>query len=299
MDRLEAMQIFLRVADLQSFTQAADSLNLPKATVSTAVQQLEKRVGTRLLNRTTRRVEITPEGQMFYTRCQDLLAELEATENLFQSSGAQITGKIRVDMNMPMARNLVIPRLPAFLAAHPGLEIELSSTDRRVDLLREGVDCVIRVGQAAETGLVVRELGQMQLVNCVSPAYLATHGRPQTLADLQHHQLVGYVQQFGARPEGFEYFDGERYREYPMPSVLTVNTTDAYQSACLAGLGIIQCPLAGVRDLLASGELEEVLPAWRAAPMPLSLVYPQRHLPSQRVRVFVAWLEPLVKAYLE
>lgn len=298
MDRFAAMKIFARVAELQSFTQAAESLDLPKATVSTSVQQLEALVGTKLLHRTTRRVQLTAEGTSFYERCQDLLADLEETESMFRSDSAQLRGKVRVDMTVVMARELVIPRLPAFLEAHPGIEIELSSTDRHVDLIREGIDCVARVGRGLEAGLMAREIGEMETVNCASPAYIAKFGLPRQLEDLRRHRLIYYVQHLGSRPEGFEYFDGEKYREFKMGGVITVNNIIAYQAACLAGLGIIQCPRVGVRGPLARGELVEVLPEIVAEPMLLKLVYPQRRMLAKRVRVFMDWIEPILKAYL-
>lgn len=299
MDRFEAMKIFVKVAELQSFTQAAESLFLPKASVSTSIRQLESAVSTRLLNRTTRRVQLTPEGLSFYERCKDILADIEETESMFRHQPGQLSGKIRVDMNLGMARNLMIPQLAAFLAEHPGLEIELSSTDRRVDLLREGLDCVLRVGSALEPGLGVKELGSLAIVNCASPAYLARYGIPLSLEDLSRHQLIYYVQHLGAKAEGFEYFDGESYREFKMPGRLTVNSTQTYDMACLEGLGIIQAPLPGVRKHLQSGALVEILPQYRAEPMPLKLIYPQHRLLSRRIRVFMDWLELLVAAYLE
>lgn len=298
MDRFDAMRVFMRVAELQSFTQAADSLNLPKATVSTSVQQLESLIGTRLLHRTTRRVRLTADGESYYLRCQDLLADLDETEAMFRSDAAELRGKLRIDMTVPMARGLIIPRLPEFLARHPLLEIELSSSDRRVDLIREGIDCVIRVGKGGEPGLMVRELGQMHMVNVAAPAYIALWGMPRCLDDLRRHRLIHYVQHFGGQPDGFEYFDGERYREMRMGGSVTVNNIDAYQAACLAGLGLIQCPRVGVTAALASGALIEILPEYLAEPMPLCLIAPYRRQPSQRVRVFMDWIEPIIRDYL-
>lgn len=298
MDRIDAMKIFMRVADLNSFTRAADSLDLPKATVSNSLQWLENHLSARLFNRTTRRVQITAEGTAFYERCQDLLAELEETESMFRTAATQIKGKLRVDMTVPMARNLIIPLLPQFFDDHPEIEIELSSRDGRVDPLRENIDCVVRVGKGTESGLLSRELGQMLVVNCASEAYLKRYGVPEQIEDLDRHHLVHYVQNFGDRPEGFEYYDGERYRQHKMSGLLTVNTTDAYQAAGLAGLGIIQCPLIGVRHLLNNGQLVEVLPSLQAEPMPLRIVYPYRRLQARRRRVFVDWLEPIIKGYL-
>lgn len=298
MDRIAVIQIFMRVAELKSFTQAADSLDLPKATVSTAVQQLEALLGTKLLYRTTRRVLLSPEGQLYYERAQDLLADLDEVESMFRGSQSQLKGKLRIDMSVALARNLVIPHLPNFFKLHPDIELELSSTDRRMDLLREGLDCVIRVGKSHETGLISQDLGQMKLVNCASPEYLHQHGYPRTVNDLKQHYLIHYAQDLGSKPEGFEYFDGQRYREEKMKSKLTVNNTIAYESACLAGLGIIQAPLVGVKAHLLAGHLVRILPDFEAESLPLTLIYPYRRRLVKRLKVLMEWLEPLLSEYL-
>ncbi|MEC5398750.1 LysR family transcriptional regulator [Uliginosibacterium sp. H1] len=302
MNQFESMQIFLRVAELASFTAAADSLGMHKASVSAAVQQLENRLGTRLLHRTTRKVQMTQDGQVFYERSKDLVADIEELQGLFQDSPAALRGRLRVDMPLAVARDVVMPALPAFMAEHPGLEIELSSTDRRVDLVREGFDCVLRVGTLGDSSLIARPLGHYRLLNVASPAYLAAHGTPQTLDDLARHRLVHYLPALGARAAGFEYVDdaaGDGHaRFFPMPGALSVNNSDAYTRACLAGLGIIQAPETGLQPWLAGGQLVEILPGWRAAPMPVSLLYAnRRHLP-RRVQVFMAWLTGLMQPRL-
>ena len=203
--RPELLQIYARVAELASFTQAADSLGLPKASVSQAVQQLEASLGTRLLLRTTRRVQTTPDGQLFYERCKDVLADVDELQSMFQQGSQALRGRLRVDMPSGVARQQVLPRLNEFLAAHPLLDVELSSTDRRVDLVREGFDCVLRVGQLEDSALVARPLGHLVQINCASPAYLAAHGIPRTLEDLVNHKLVHYVPTLGAKPVGWEY----------------------------------------------------------------------------------------------
>lgn len=297
MDRIESLKIFVRVAELQSFTQAAESLYLPKASVSTAIQRLERQLGTRLLHRTTRRVMLTPEGSAFYERSKDLLADVDELESMFRTDSAALRGKLRVDMTQGMAGNLVVPRLPEFLEAHPGLELELSSTDRRVDPIREGIDCLVRVGAQPEPGLQLRELGTLSMVNLVSPGYIARYGIPETIKDLAGHRLIHYVQQLGGKPEGFEYHDGSGYRCIAMEGPLTVNSTISYEAACLAGLGIIQAPLASMGKHLDSGALLEILPAYRAEPMPVKLIYPRRRLQVRRVRAFMDWLSELIADY--
>jgi DNA-binding transcriptional LysR family regulator len=297
MNKLEAMQIYVRVAEMASFTQAADSLGLPKASISTAVKQLEREVGTRLLHRTTRKVEMTQDGRVFYERSRDLLADVEELQSMFQG-GEEISGRLRVDMSGGVARHYVIPRLPEFLALHPRLELELSSTDRRVDLVREGFDCVLRVGTLSDSSLIARPLGRFRQINYASPAYIARHGMPQSLDDLARHRMVHYVTTLGAKPIGFEYFDGVRTHAIAMAGSITVNNSDAYQVACLAGLGIIQAPESGNRDPAAAGALVEVLPAYRAEPMPVSLLYAnRRHLPK-RARVFMDWMAEVLRPHL-
>ena len=298
MDRLDQLRSFLRVAELGSFTGAADSLGLPKASVSLAVQRLEADVGVQLLHRTTRRVQLSADGAQFQQRARDLLDDMEELRGMFRRDTSQLRGRLRVDMSGGLARQLVIPQLPGFLARHPGLEIELSGTDRRVDLVREGFDCVLRVGGLDDNTLVARPLGRMQIVNCASPAYLSAHGTPQVLADLADHALVHYVGTLGQRSPGFEYPDGQGFRSLPMRGAVTVNSGDGYTAAALAGLGIIQVPRLGARAALAAGTLVEVLPQLAAEPMPVTLLYAQRrHLP-QRVVAFMDWVGALIRPEL-
>ncbi|WP_372660965.1 LysR family transcriptional regulator [Hydrogenophaga sp.] len=295
----EQWRVFIRVAELASFTQAALSLGLPKAKVSTAVQQLENALGTRLLHRTTRKVQLSQDGQRFYERCIDLLAELDDLQSMFQQTGAQsLRGRVRVDMSTGLARHAVMPRLPELLRAHPLLEVELSCTERRVDLVREGFDCVLRAGQVVDAGLIGRPLGHLRMVNCASPAYLAQHGVPVDLADLSRHQLVHYVNTLGARSGGFDYLEAGQPRQLAMSGAVTVDNAEAYTSACLAGLGIIQVPVAGVRDWLVRGDLVVLLPEWTPAPMPLNLLYVSRRNLSRRVRLVMDWLAGVTQDYL-
>lgn len=299
MNPIERMHIFTRVAELSSFTQAAEALSLPKASASTAVQQLETVLGTRLLHRTTRRVQLTQDGQAFYERCKDLLAEMDELQTMFQQPGAQaLRGRVRLDMSTGVARNAVIPRLPELLLANPLLEVELSSTERRVDLIREGFDCVLRGGPVSDPGLIARPLGHLRMINCASPAYLQAHGTPKTLADMASHQLVHYVSTLGAKSGGFDYVAGDEDCKLSMAGAVTVNNAEAYTAACLAGLGLIQVPVVGVQDLITQGRLLEVLPEHVARPMPLTLLYANRRNLSKRVRAVMDWLAGVLAAYL-
>jgi DNA-binding transcriptional LysR family regulator len=197
------------------------------------------------------------------------------------------------------ARDFVIPHLPEFLREHPLLEFELSSTDRKVDLVREGFDCVLRVGAVQDPSVIARLLGRFRMINCASPAYLARYGVPRTLDDLANHQLVHYVPTLGARSSGFEYFDGTAYRNLSMSGAITVNSVEAYEAACLAGLGIVQVPAKGVAHHLEQGRMVEVLPEFPCEPMPVSLLYAHRRNLSQRLKVFMTWMTALLAPYLD
>jgi DNA-binding transcriptional LysR family regulator len=298
MDSLDILRIFQRVAELGGFTRAADSLGLPKASVSTAVARLEATLGTQLLHRTTRRVQLTADGQTFYQRSLDLVDDMDELHGMFRQA-RQLKGRLRVDMTAGLARGYVIPKLPEFLAEHPLLHMEISSTDRIVDLVREGFDCVVRAGAVADSALVARPLGLMPIASCASPAYLARHGTPRTVQDLDGHQLVHYVGTLGQRSPGFEYRHGEGYATRALPGPITVNSGDAYLACALAGLGIIQIPRVGVRSLLDSGALVELLPDAPAEAMQLTLLYPQRrHLP-RRVSACMDWLASVLTPHLD
>lgn len=299
MHRTDAMRVFVRVAELSSFSRAADLLDRPKASVSTAVRELEGWLGTQLLHRTTRRVRMTPDGEAFYARCKDLLGEIDEVEHMFARSPQSLRGRLRVDMSSAPARLFVVPALPDFLRRHPQLALEFSCSDRRVDVVRDGFDCVLRVGTLAGSGLVARPLGQYAIITCASPAYLREHGEPASPDALADHRLIHYVSTFGDRADGWEYWDGGRYRQVRMAGALTVNNVDVYRDACVAGLGLIQVPRVGVQHLLAEGRLVEVLAGYRAEPMPVSLIYPhRRHLP-RRVKVFMDWIADLLAPHLE
>lgn len=295
MNTLDAMQVFVRVAEQASFTRAAESLGLLKATVSVAVQELENSLGTRLLHRTTRKVQMTLDGQAYYERCKELLSELDNMQSMFRQSSEAIRGRLRVDMPAGIARMYVIPRLPEFLKAHPQIEFELGSTDRMVDLVQEGFDCVLRVGAPRDPQLVARPLGEMKFINCASADYLRRRGTPKTLEDLAKHDLIHYVTTFGRKSQGFEYPEGREYRNLDMAGPVVVNNSDAYNAACLAGLGLMQAPVLGVREHLASGALVEVLPNYRPEPMPAWLLYAHRRNLPKRVRIFMDWMAEVLK----
>ncbi len=296
---IDALRIFVKVAELASFTRAAEQLGLAKPRVSTAVQALEAELGARLLHRTTRRVRMTPDGEQVFELATKLLADADELQTLFQSSPAGLRGRLRVDMPVGIAARCVIPQLPGFLAMHPLLEVELSATDRRVDPVQEGFDCVLRLGELSESGLVARKLGEVPLCNAASPGYVREHGLPKSLDELAGHRLVHYAQKLGVRPVGFEHVDAQgQLQSVSMQGVITVNSSESYRAACLAGLGMIQAPAFWLRDAFAKGELVEVLPQHQAPPLPAWLLYPHRRQLSKRVSAFMAWLGPVLAPVL-
>lgn len=288
-------RVFTRVVESASFTRAADTLGLPRSSVSAAISELETRVGARLLHRTTRRVAPTHDGAAFYERCVRLIGEVEEAEALFRRGAGGLVGKVKIDMPGRIGRLIVAPALPEFLAAHPQIEVELGVTDRAVNLVEENVDGVLRVGPLADSAMIARPIGELALINVASPAYLEQHGTPKSPGDLHAHLVVKYASPTSGRIEDWEWADQAQVRTMPVRGRVTVNSAEAYIACALAGLGLIQIPAYDVRDHLAAGELIEVMPEHRAAPLPLTLLYPTRQQLSRRFQVFSDWLEDLLR----
>lgn len=291
---LDALAIFVKVAELQSFTRAAEHLGMPKARASLRVQALEAELGVRLLQRTTRTVRPTNDGEQLLPRAKQLVLEAEEVGAMFQGHRA-LRGLVRIDLPINFARELVIPRIPELLAQYPQLELQISTTDRRVDVVQEGFDCVLSIGNLRESGLVAQRLGSLETINVASPGYVKKYGLPRTLSDLDRHLIVHYALTFGTVQPGFEYKRGKGYAMYPMKSVITVNSADAYRAACIAGLGIIQAPHIGLtRTDVEEGLLVEVLPDHPAEPMPVSLVHPHGRSVPKRVRAVMSWVAGII-----
>ncbi|MNV45504.1 HTH-type transcriptional regulator DmlR [compost metagenome] len=301
MDRFDQYRVFAQVAEMGSFIKAAHALDAPRASVSAAIQQLESQLGVRLLHRTTRLVRLTADGEQLLDRIRPLLAEVEDIDQLFQASERQVSGRLSIDVPSRVARRLIAPKLPSLLRRHPRLQVALSSTDRAIDLVQEGVDCAVRIGTLHDSSLVVRPLGRISLINCASPAYVREHGEPMHPEDLAAGQwAVGYASPRTGREVPWEYqSDDSGGHLAQVPSRVIVNNAESYIACCLAGLGLIQIPRFDVQHLLDSGELVEVMPACRAASMPVSLLYPHRRQRSRRLAVFHEWFEALMQPYLE
>jgi DNA-binding transcriptional LysR family regulator len=262
------------------------------------MQQLELRLGARLLHRTTRRVGLTPDGEALLDRASALVADMEDVEQQFRPTGRSIVGRLRVDVPSRIARRLMAPALPGFLEQYPQVGVELGSSDRMIDLVHEGVDCALRVGALAPSSLVARPVGEFELINCASPAYLLRHGRPERPEDLPHHLAVDYVSPTSGRAAPWEWQEGAQTRSSPVRSRVAVNNAETYIACALAGMGLIQVPVFDVREHLQTGDLVEVMPQARPAAMPVHLVYPHRRYPSQRLQIFLTWADSVLQPHL-
>jgi DNA-binding transcriptional LysR family regulator len=293
MDRLNAMRVFTRIVELGGFAKAADSLQMPRASVTILIKQLEAHLGVQLLQRTTRHISLTLDGAAYYPRCVRLLADLEETEAVFSAARHNPKGLLRVDMPAGIGRLIVIPALPQFTARYPLIELEISLNDRTVDLIREGVDCVLRGGSPLDDSLVARPLVMLDQVTCASPEYLQRHGTPQCLADLPGHQMVEYFSATTGTRFGLEFVVEGQVQPINLPRLVSVNSADGYMAACEAGYGLVQAPYYHVARQLKEGRLCEVLRDVPPPGMPLTALYPPHRQLSRRVRVFVDWLVEL------
>jgi len=294
MDKLQAMQVFVQVVELNGFARAADKLGLPRASVTTIIQNLEAHLGTSLLLRTTRRLSLTADGELFHERALRILAEVEEVETGFIEGRRHPKGRLHVDMPTSIGRLVVIPHLREFHERYPDIDLKLGMNDRQIDIVQEGVDCVLRVGDLADSSMIARRLGLLSRITCASPAYLEKHGVPQSLEDLAHHQGVRYFSpHLGNRSYPFEFMQDGVEVDIALNGAIAVNDSEAYIACGVQGYGLMQPGLFMVLEQFQRGELVEVLPEFRPRPMPISAVYPPNRQPSQKVRLFVDWVVSL------
>ncbi len=288
MDRFDAMRVFCRVVERRSFTLAAEDTGLPRSTVTDAIKQLEARLGVRLLQRTTRHVSPTLDGEAYYQRCLRILSDIEDAEGAF--AGARPKGVLRVDVHGTLARHFVLPNLPSFLETYPDIELQITEGDRFVDLIREGIDCVLRVGTLQDSDMIGRRVAMLEEVTLAAPAYVERFGMPAHPDQLDGHRMIGFRSSAtgGLLPLEFQ-IDGT-VREITLPATISVNAAESYFAAARLGLGLIQVPRYHAEEALQSGELLHILRKYPPTRTPVSMLYPRSRQLSPRVRVFIEWL---------
>jgi LysR family transcriptional regulator for bpeEF and oprC len=293
MNKLQAMQVFVRVVETGGMTRAAESLQMPKATATTLIQQLEAALGVKLLNRTTRSVSVTTDGAAYYQRCVAILAQVQETEESLTQRHATPEGRLRVDVPTLMARLVIVPALSSFFARYPDIDLQLACSERRADLIEEGIDCAVWSGELEDSTLIARRVGQLYFGTCASPAYLAAHGQPRHPDELTAHRCINHFS-----PRTGKIFDwvfaknGVRIQT-SLRGAIALDDENSYVAAAEAGLGVAQIPAFVLKEAMERGSLELLLGDWFPEPAPLNIVYPEnRHL-SSKIRVFVDWVAEL------
>ena len=296
MDRLKAMQTFVRIVEANSFSKAAQTLRLPRASLTATLQNLEAFLGTKLLQRSTRRLSLTPDGAEYFDKCLQILAAIEEAETGLRDQ-VNPKGKLRLDMPGSVGRHVVLPRIAEFCAAYPELELILSLTDRLADLTEEGIDCALRVGHLQDSAMIGRQIGSMRFVTCAAPSYLQRYGTPRSIDELREHRSVIHCSGRTGRPFDWDFdVDGSVVR-VDMVGAVSVNDADAYVCCGLQGLGLIQPARYQVCGHLASGALVPVLEQWEPLPMPVSLLYPQNRTPTSKLRLFADWMTGIFREH--
>jgi len=288
-DRLDAMRAFCRIVELGSFTRAAEALATAKTTLSGQIQALESQLGVKLLHRTTRRVTATTDGAAYYERARTLLEDMDELEASVSLTRTVARGKVRVDMPSPVGRFLLIPSLPTFVSQYPDIQLDLGCSERVVDLVQEGIDCAIRGGVVTDPDLVCRPIGQMRFVLCAAASYLSEHPPINRPEDLTQLRFLAFVFPASGRQNPVRLSRGEDSVLIEQTPAMRFNSGGAYIAAAQAGLGFVAVPLCEAQPLLHSGHLQQLLPDWQLASMPMSLVYPYARRQSARVRAFTEW----------
>jgi DNA-binding transcriptional LysR family regulator len=288
MDRFDAMRVFTRIVERRSFTKAADDLGLPRSSVTDAVRMLEARLGVRLLQRTTRQVSPTLDGEAYYQRCVSLIADMEDAESAF--AGAKPSGLVRVDVHGTLARYFLLPGLPRFRQQYPDIRLHFSEAHQPLDMIREGLDCVLRTGELSDSPLIKRRLAVLDRGTFASPDYLNRFGTPQSPDDLERHEMVGLLSSDTSEIIPLVFGSDSKTRQVRLPAMVTVTGPETNVACARMGLGLIQVPRYRVSVELANGALVEVLAGFPPSPLPIHVLYSQmRHL-SPRLRAFIDWM---------
>lgn len=287
MDKLDAMRLFTRIVERRSFTLAAHDTGVPRSTVTQVIRQLEEKLGVRLLQRTTRTVKPTLDGEAYYRRCLAILDDIEDAEGAF--SGAMPKGMLRVEVQGTLARHFLMPALPAFFAQYPEVELSMSESDRWVDLVQEGMDCALRYGKLPDSDLIARQVAMLERVTCGTPEYFAKFGTPTDIVSLDGHRMVGIRLISSGNLTPLEFTGGATRDSILLPTTLSVTGPESFLAGIRLGLGLAQVPRFHIEEDLKSGRLVTVLNDRPPPSMPVSLVYPRNRQLSPRVRVFLDW----------
>jgi LysR family transcriptional regulator for bpeEF and oprC len=290
MDKLQAMTIFVRVVDARSFSKAAETLSMPRSSVTTTIKNLESHLGTSLLRRSTRTLSLTDAGDRYYASCRAILSGIEQAESDLSTDATTPRGRVRADMPGVIGRALVLPRLREFEQRFPGIELLLGLSDRPADLIFDGIDCVIRTGELADSSLIARRVGQLRWITCASPRYLKERGEPESVSALSRHQAVNYISNATGRPLDWRFIESGETLTVTMQSRFSVNETEAYLQCGLEGLGLIQLSEFVARPYLETGRLKEVLTNARCSPVPVSIVYGSGRNAGAATKAFVEWI---------
>ena len=293
MNKLQAMQVFARVVETGGLTRAADSLQLPKATATTLIQQLEASLGVKLLNRTTRKVSVTTDGAAYYPSCLAILALVRETEESLGQRHASPQGLLRVEVPTLIARLVIVPALPSFFARYPDIQLELGCSERRADLIEEGIDCAVWIGELEDSTLIARRIGLLYFGTCAAPSYLAAHGQPRHPDELTAHRCINHFSPRTGKIFEWVFAKNGVRTQTLLRGFIALDDENSYLAAAEAGLGVAQIPAFVLKEAMERGSLELLLGDWFAEPAPLNVVYPQnRHL-SVKIRVFVDWVAEL------
>lgn len=290
MDNIAAIRAFIRIVETGSFTKAAAHLDQPKSTVSKLLRDLEEHLGTKLVQRSTRSVTPTTEGAEYYRRVNRLVIKLDEADAALRGMGVAAAGRLRIDIHSSMANEVLIPALHDFREKHPGIQLQIGINDRTVNLIEDGVDCVIRLGALADSSLIARTAIHEKLVTCASPEYLERYGIPDSPTDLErNHIIIGY---FNAgtgdiMPMQFR----EKGSHYPISRFdMSVNDSMGNLNLMLAGLGVGQTHTLVANKYIKSGQLIRILDDWTTDTYPVSIVFPPTKKLNARVRLFVDWI---------
>lgn len=291
---MESLRVFCRVVELNSFSRAADQLEMSNASITNHVASLESHFGVRLLNRTTRKLSLTDDGRSCYESAQRLLGEMKELEEILQGAKQKPTGMLRVDVPTAIGRIYIAPALSRFTAKYPEMSIMMNVTDRVVDAVEERVDVVIRLGKLKDSNMVARTIHQPRFVCCATPDFLARHGTPKTPDDLAHYPCLGFIQPNTGQLVPWTFAQGDQQITYTPKATISINHADSLIHTALSGAGIIQLLSLSLNPPIAAGLLKPILEDWSTAGPPVSVMYPQnRHL-SPKVRVFVDFVAELL-----